>query len=61
VTTAAIDLASECCDMSMVATDEWKKVKLTLLASVAVHMSLQRAWTCEAFVANLALVLLLAA
>jgi hypothetical protein len=32
---------------------------LTLLASMAVHMCLQRTWACEALVADLALVLLL--
>jgi len=32
-----------------------------LLASVAVHVCLQRTWSCEALVADLALVLLLRA
>lgn len=34
---------------------------LTLFASVAIHVSLQRAWSCETLVTNLALVLLLCA
>ncbi len=33
--------------------------ELTLLASVAVHVRLQRAWSCKALVADLAFVLLL--
>ena len=34
---------------------------LTFFARVAVHVSLQRAWPCEALVADLAFVLLLGA
>jgi hypothetical protein len=36
-------------------------MELTFLAGVAVNMSLKRAWSCEALVTNLALVLLLGA
>lgn len=37
------------------------RIELTLLAGMAVHVRLQRAWSCEALIANLALVLFLSA
>ena len=62
VTAATINVAGKCWKVLVIGLGTISfVVLLTLLASVAVHMCLERAWSREALVANLALVLLLAA
>lgn len=60
MTTAALYFASKCYQM-LVESNTMRSRKHTLLASVAVHVCLERAGASEALIADLALVLLLRA